>query len=110
MAHLWYDHGPQLAKHGRVNKENETASAHFSLRSFCMSIQLQKRNMWKQLSLLGPVYISLSFIIEFCLAHSEHNFDGRAHSNHEDHIAFLGEELAKEFEKLSPQEARRRLR
>lgn len=110
MADLGYDHGPQLAKHGRVNNEHETSFAHHCPRNFCMSILLQKHNMWKQLSLFGPVYIFLSLIIEFCFAHSEHNFDGRAHSDHEDHIAFLGEELAKEFEKLSPQEARRRLR
>lgn len=54
--------------------------------------------------------VVLSFLIDCSLEHSEHSFDGRAHSNHEDHIAFLGEELAKEFEKLSPQESRRRLR
>ncbi|EDO42789.1 predicted protein [Nematostella vectensis] len=32
------------------------------------------------------------------------------HSAHDDHVAFLGEEMAKEFENLSPEEARRRLR
>jgi len=54
--------------------------------------------------------VLLSSVIDCSLAHSQHNFDGRAHSSHEDHVAFLGEELAKEFEKLSPQESRRRLR
>lgn len=52
----------------------------------------------------------LGLLIKCSLAHSEHSFGGRSHSSHEDHVAFLGEKLAKEFDKLSPQESRRRLR
>lgn len=52
----------------------------------------------------------LAFLVDCFVAHSEHNFGGHTHSNQDDHIAFLGEKLAKEFEKLSPQESRRRLR
>ena len=63
----------------------------------------------KEMSWLS-FFLFLPSLIGFCSAHSQHSFDDRAHSSHEDHIAFLGEELAKEFEKLSPQEARRRLR
>ena len=43
-------------------------------------------------------------------AHSSHNFHGTSHSSNADHIAFLGRELAGEFDKLTPEESRRRLR
>ncbi|CAH3132502.1 unnamed protein product [Porites lobata] len=65
--------------------------------------------MCKWISVLVALVLLL-LLTEFSLAHSEHHYDGRAHSSHEDHIAFLGEELAKEFEKLTPKESRRRLK
>ena len=65
--------------------------------------------MCKWISVLVALVLLL-LLTEFSLAHYEHQYDGRAHSSHEDHIAFLGEELAKEFEKLTPKESRRRLR
>ena len=38
VADLGYEHGPQLAKHGRVNNEHEKSLAHHCSRNFCMSI------------------------------------------------------------------------
>ena len=52
----------------------------------------------------------LIFLVDLSVEYSEHSFGGRTHSNQDDHIAFLGEKMAKEFDKLSPQESRRRLR
>lgn len=52
----------------------------------------------------------LVFLVDLSVEHSEHSFGGRTHSDQDDHIAFLGEKMAKEFDKLSPQESRRRLR
>ncbi|XP_058940838.2 calumenin-A [Pocillopora verrucosa] len=52
----------------------------------------------------------LVFLVDLSVEHSEHSFGGRTHSDEDDHIAFLGEKMAKEFDKLSPQESRRRLR
>lgn len=65
--------------------------------------------MWKSISSFC-LFAFVALLIELSWAHSQHSFDSRAHSSHEDHIAFLGEELAKDFEKLTPQESRRRLR
>ena len=56
------------------------------------------------------LFVVLALLVSCSLSHSEHSFGQRTHSNHDDHVAFLGEKLAKEFEKLSPQESRRRLR
>ncbi|KAK3731137.1 hypothetical protein QZH41_018339, partial [Actinostola sp. cb2023] len=42
---------------------------------------------------------------------SQHEFlGGKIHSARDDHVAFLGEEMAKEFEHLTPEESKRRLR
>ena len=56
------------------------------------------------------LFVVLASLFSCSLSHSEHSFGQQTHSNHDDHIAFLGEKLAKEFEKLSPEESRRRLR
>lgn len=106
VAHLWSNHASQLTKHRCVNKHNEwSISYSLTAENWAHSLAYNMKPFCS-LSLL----VVLSFLIDCSLEHSEHSFDGRAHSNHEDHIAFLGEELAKEFEKLSPQESRRRLR
>ena len=39
----------------------------------------------------------------------EHHFEGKEHNLQYDHEAFLGKEEAKEFDKLSPEESKRRL-
>jgi len=56
------------------------------------------------------LFVVLASLFSCSVSHSEHSFGQQTHSNHDDHVAFLGEKLAKEFEKLSPQESRRRLR
>ena len=56
------------------------------------------------------LFAVLVSLISCSLSHSEHSFGQQTHTNHDDHVAFLGEKLAKEFENLSPQESRRRLR
>ena len=56
------------------------------------------------------LFVTFASLFSNSLSHSEHSFRQQTHSNHDDHVAFLGEKLAKEFEKLSPQESRRRLR
>lgn len=55
--------------------------------------------------------VVLSCLIVYCNCNSQHEFlNGKMHSARDDHIAFLGEEMAKEFEHLTPEEAKRRLR
>lgn len=51
------------------------------------------------------------YILPYSSASSQHEFlHGKMHNAHDDHVAFLGEEMAKEFEHLTPEESKRRLR
>lgn len=45
----------------------------------------------------------------YCIS-SHDSYHGKMHTVHDDHVAFLGHEMAKEFEKLTPEESKRRLR
>jgi hypothetical protein len=57
------------------------------------------------------VVVSCVILASFCRGSSDREFGGgKKHSFHDDHVAFLGDEMAKEFETLTPEEAKRRLR
>jgi len=49
-------------------------------------------------------------LVELCVCAGQQHYDPRREHNPEyDHEAFLGEEQAREFDQLSPDESRRRL-
>ena len=114
----------------RLRNENYVATRHLKITANTFLFALRKRFVFfsksgginhslkkirimfkiiANIKIFGELFCLFSFIV-LTKQHSSHNFHGTAHSSHDDHIAFLGKEMAKEFDKLTPQESRRRLR
>lgn len=89
---------------------------HLHVNNFCQKISIFVRYQldWKMLS---DTFKAIACILTMCIPvlthtseHLNHRTKGNGHDFHKDHVAFLGEDAAREFEGLTQKESIRRLR